>query len=376
MTIEFSGKQQATIASALTLCGVMLIVGVVLGLFYLLGAFVALFASVLLPLAVAAILALVFMPFYGWLRGLFNGRDVPAVITFYLSVLLPLGLLVWFFGAVAVGQLSEFVEKAPGLLQRNWQQLQERWPDLLVLWEQHSMNEQVRSLVEEQGGVIAGGLKFVMQKLFVAGVSVFSSVAGLFSWAVLPIYLAFFLIMKPITGIQLEGFLPFLKPETRQDLIYLVREFINILVAFFRGQLLVALGQGILFAIGFMVVGLEYAFVLGLLLGFLNIIPYLGSMVGLGIALPLALFQPDGGVTLLALVILVFIIVQVIEGYLLTPKIMGDRTGLHPLVIMIALFFWGTALNGIMGMILAIPLTAFLVIFWRLIKEKYIKELI
>jgi hypothetical protein len=58
----------------------------------------------------------------------------------------------------------------------------------------------------------------------------------------------------------------------------------------------------------------------------------------------------------------------------LTPKIMGDRTGLHPMVIIVAIFFWGTALGGILGMILAIPLTAFLVVFWRLAKEKYISE--
>ena len=58
----------------------------------------------------------------------------------------------------------------------------------------------------------------------------------------------------------------------------------------------------------------------------------------------------------------------------LTPKIMGDRTGLHPVVIIVAIFFWGSALNGIMGMILAIPLTAFLVVFWRLARERYIQE--
>jgi predicted PurR-regulated permease PerM len=72
----------------------------------------------------------------------------------------------------------------------------------------------------------------------------------------------------------------------------------------------------------------------------------------------------------------VFTIVQMIEGYLLTPKIMGERTGLHPMVIIVAVFFWGSALNGIAGMILAIPLTAFLVVFWRLAKERYIGELV
>ena len=75
-------------------------------------------------------------------------------------------------------------------------------------------------------------------------------------------------------------------------------------------------------------------------------------------------------------VIVVLTIVQTIEGYLLTPKIMGERTGLHPMVIIFAVFFWGSALGGILGMILAIPLTAFLVVCWRLAKEKYISELL
>ena len=74
--------------------------------------------------------------------------------------------------------------------------------------------------------------------------------------------------------------------------------------------------------------------------------------------------------------LIVFVAVQLIEGYVLTPKIMGDRTGLHPVAIIVAVFFWGSALSGILGMILAIPLTAFLVVFWRLAREKYIGELL
>jgi predicted PurR-regulated permease PerM len=66
--------------------------------------------------------------------------------------------------------------------------------------------------------------------------------------------------------------------------------------------------------------------------------------------------------------------VQLIEGYVLTPRVMGQRTGLHPMAIIVAVFFWGSALDGILGMILAIPLTAFLVVLWRRAKEKYIEE--
>jgi predicted PurR-regulated permease PerM len=99
-------------------------------------------------------------------------------------------------------------------------------------------------------------------------------------------------------------------------------------------------------------------------------------MIGLGVAVPLAYFQSGGGGTTVVLVLVTFAVVQSIEGYVLTPRIMGDRTGLHPMAIIVAVFFWGAAIQGMLGMILAIPLTAFLVVFWRLLREKYITELV
>jgi predicted PurR-regulated permease PerM len=88
--------------------------------------------------------------------------------------------------------------------------------------------------------------------------------------------------------------------------------------------------------------------------------------------LPLAYLQQGGGLVLLFLALLVFILVQLIESYLLTPRIMGRSTGLHPLIIIIAILFWGKALGGILGMVLAIPLTAFFVVVWRLVRRKYL----
>jgi predicted PurR-regulated permease PerM len=189
--------------------------------------------------------------------------------------------------------------------------------------------------------------------------------------AIIPIYLFFFLLVRRDLTQSLPDHLPFLRKEIRDDVVFLVREFVAIVVSFFRGQLLIGLIMGVLLAIGFSLVGLKFGFFIGLALGVLNIIPYLGTIIGVLVAVPLAFFQPDGGLTLAALVLLVKIVVQNIEGWFLTPKIMGDRTGLHPVVIIVAIFFWGTAFKGILGMILAIPLTAFFVTAWRFVKWRY-----
>ena len=112
---------------------------------------------------------------------------------------------------------------------------------------------------------------------------------------------------------------------------------------------------------------------IGLFTGLLNLVPYLGSILGLSVALPLAFLQPDGGLPLLGICVSIFVAVQAIEGWFLTPRIMGKQTGLHPVAIIVAVFFWGQALGGVLGMMLAVPLTAFFVTAWRLVRRKYFK---
>ena len=374
--IKFSETQERTVAAALTVASGLLVGAVVLAGCWLVARFFAAFAHVFLPLAVAGILALVVEPYYTWLLNRLQQHRIGALVVLYLTVLIPVGLFFWFFGSLMLEQLSGLLQQLPVWASATWQWAQDRWPQVSTLWEQYEVKEKLAVFLEAQGGNLASGLQKIGGSAWSAGLSVFKSITGLLGWVVLPVYLTFLILARPKTEEEYRAFLPFFKEETTDDIIYLGREFVNILVDFFRGQFLVALIQGLLFATGFALTGLQYGFVLGLLLGFLNIIPYLGSIIGLGIALPLAYFQVGGGPVLLMWVIGVFIIVQCIEGYLLTPKIMGDRTGLHPMVIMVAIFFWGSALDGIAGMMLAIPITAFLVVFWRLAKDRYIKEIV
>ena len=376
MNIELSPRQSATVGVAITALSAGVILLVVFGLFLLFARFVAVFSSVFLPLAVAVILALVMRPVQQVFQERMRLPPAASVAAVFIAVLLPLAMFLWFFGALAVSQLTELARKLPELTSQAQAFVATHWPQVEKLWDQYGMAGRVQEFLSQEADSIVNAVRSMTRSAFSAGASAFRSVAAALSWFVLPVYLAFFLMTPPFPRKDWAELLPFLKEDTRKDVVYLVREFINIIVSFFRGQLIVALGQGLLFAIGFALVGLQHGFIIGLLLGFLNIIPYLGSMLGLAIALPLAFFQADGGPARLGLVMAVFVVVQLIEGYYLTPKVMGERTGLHPLMIIVALFFWGTAFDGIAGMILAIPLTAFLVVFWRLVKAKYITEIV
>jgi len=375
MALELSERQQNTIATALTILAAFVIL-VSLGLlFWLLGAFLSRFANIFLPLAVAAIAALVFRPYMEWLRKRLRLPGVVAVGVVFASILVPIVAFSWFFGAMIVDQCNEIAHNLPQTLEKLEKWVQSKLPQAVSFVERHNLDTAIGDAVEGGREQIVSGLRAVGSRALTAGVGMFSLVGAALSWVVLPVYFAFFLLAEGATSLsRLGGYLPFLKSETRDDVVYLIEQFVDIIVAFFRGQLIIAFLQGLLFAVGFSLVGLRYGFVIGLVLGFLNIIPYLGNIVGLSTAIPLAFFQAEGGWGRVAAVLVVFAIVQMVEGYLLTPKIMGDRTGLHPMVIIVAIFFWGTALSGILGMILAIPLTAFLVVFWRLAREKYVRE--
>ena len=376
MVIEFSERQRTTIAAAITILSAVVILVAVGALFWIIGAFFVKFSAVFLPLAVAAVAALVVKPFYESIENRLKLGKVPALILVFLSFIIPIAGLAWFFGDLLVDQVKGLVEAFPQWWAASVEWIRERAPQLVHIYNETALGQAVGDAVEGQSAAMVDVAQYLGRRMVSAGAGVLSGVAALLGWAVAPIYFAFFLMTDTTHTANLERFLPFLKSDTRKDLVYLFQEFLNIIVAFFRGQLIIAFLQGLLFAIGFTIVGLKYGFVIGLSLGFLNIVPYLGNIIGLGTALPLAFFQDGGGLIRVLLVLVVFAAVQMIEGYFLTPKIMGDRTGLHPVVIIVAIFFWGSALNGIMGMILAIPLTAFLVVFWRLAREKYLPELV
>jgi predicted PurR-regulated permease PerM len=374
--LELGPRQRTTVAAAITLMAVFVLLAVFSASVWGLASFVGVFQNVLLPPMVAGILAMLLRPYYDYLVQICRGSQVGGMILFFLFALIPLGLFGWFIGVYSINQLFKLFTDLPSMLNTIFEDGRDLWSQFAVLLKNYGLASEIGDLLEDPVEIVANMLRASWERLSHPILRMFQSIAGLFAWAVLPVYLAFFLMAKPFEPKQLGEFLPFLKKETRDDVIYLVDQFIGILLTFFRGQIIIALAQGVLFSIGFTLIGFPYGIVVGMTLGLLNIIPYLGSIVGLSVALPLAYFIDDGGIYRVALALIVFGVVQTIEGYILTPRIMGNRTGLHPALIIFAIFFWGVALGGILGMMLAIPLTAFAVVFWRLLKKKYIKEVV
>lgn len=333
------------------------------------------FSGVLWPLITAGILAMILLPLVLAVEKRLGVRRVFAVAVIYGAFVVGVtGLLVVVVPPV-VSQLLDFIAFLPQLWDRVQAYGQEHYPAWVATLDRYMANPKIKEAVDKLLAEANSIATYALPSLKAAGAGALSVFAFFTSLAIIPIYLFFFLLSSGDPTKNLGDHLSFLKQGVRADLVFLVREFIAIVVSFFRGQLIIGLIMGALLSVGFMAVGLKFGLFIGLMLGVLNIIPYLGTIIGLSVALPLAFFQPEGGLALVGLILAVFIAVQTIEGWYLTPKIMGDRTGLHPVTIIVAIFFWGTALGGILGMILAIPLTAFFVTLWRLLKRKYLAQL-
>ena len=367
----FTSSQRKLVGFAVGFIAFLLIIALLALVVVVLGRIVGMFSHVLWPIAVAGIMALMLRPVVGVLERRCRLSRVVSVLVLYLLVAIVLVALLLVFVPELVRQVVDFVSAVPGLWERAGAKLREVYPGWIELYNRAMQNETLSKLIE---GGIESGRQFalgVLPNLKSAGGTIFGVFGFITNLAIVPVYLFFFLQSDEDPTKTLPEYLPFLKSDTRNDVVFLAREFVGIIVSFFRGQLLIGLIMGVLLAVGFTFAGLEFGVVFGLFAGLLNIVPYLGTILGLATVIPTAYFQAEGGLMTLGFCLGVFIAVQIIEGYVLTSRIMGKQTGLHPVAIIVAIFFWGTALNGIFGMILAIPLTAFMVTAWRLAKRKY-----
>ncbi|MFP4084439.1 MAG: AI-2E family transporter [Desulfonatronovibrio sp.] len=368
-----SAPFQARVISVAMVMLSLIIIGVFsVGVFLILRWTADYLSDMLWPLAVSGIIALLLRPFVLLMQKKLVKRRLAAIFLIYLAGLVFMLILAALILPVMIQQAGSFIEYFPALLERAITFAGQYFPDSTGWVRDHLSSEAVEQHLGKLSEHAREILETSMPALSSMGeflTSTFILFAGLF---MIPVYLFFFLLMdkNPLQALRNE--LTFIPEKIREDLIYLAQEFASIILAFFRGQVIIAMIMGLLMAVGFSLAGLQFGAFIGLMIGLLNIIPYFGSIVGLLVAIPLSYFQDGGGMILLLLTLGVFAAVQLIEGYFLTPKIMGRSTGLHPLTIIISIFFWGKVLNGILGMVLAIPLTAFFVVAWRLIRKNYL----
>ncbi len=364
--------QRRTVGFAITLLAVLGSIALLIAAIVVLGRLLGFYSNVLWPLAAAGVLALILRPVVDRLEQRLKLRRLSAVVVLYGVFALGVTALLVAVVPPVIDQTVNFIGYLPTLFHQAAVYVREHYPQWIALVDRELDDPTVRKITESAAAQLQAALSGAVPSLRAAGGSVIGVFAFVTHVAIIPVYLFFFLLARPGAAKNWPKHLSFLSPTLREDIVFLVREFVTIVEAFFRGQLVIGLIMGALLALGFTIIGLKFGLVIGLALGVLNIVPYLGTIVGLLVTLPLAFFQPGGGWHLVGLVLLVKIIVQTVEGWVLTPKIMGLQTWLHPIAIIVAIFFWGTTFDGVLGMLLAIPLTAFFVTAWRLTRRKYL----
>ncbi len=281
------------------------------------------------------------------------------------TVIITLLMLVFFLIVTLIlapfilDQARAFAEAAPGIVEtfRLW--LVERFPDALQEGSAFSdAVEQVRTKVQESGLSLLN--------------TVLASTLKLFDFAILIVVspvVAFYLLLDWDNMVaKIDSWVPRDHVETVRRL---GREIDAAMAAFMRGQIAVMGFLATYYAVGLMLVGLEFGAFVGLFAGLISFIPYVGSIVGGALALGLAIFQFWGDWVWIIPVALIFMSGQFIEGNILTPKLVGSSVGLHPVWLMFALSAFGV-LFGFFGLLIAVPAAAAIGVLARFALGEYL----
>ena len=266
-----------------------------------------------------------------------------------------------------------------------WPELREGWAEYRRDAESLSRRERLHRLRERVAGTYVGelidkGVAYTRSDEFSAllvGAAkrvaiggwtvvafILNVVLGLTGLIIVLLYLVFLLLDFPEYARTWQTFLP---PQYRDSIVEFLEQFDTAMRRYFRGQAVVALLMGILFAIGFSIIGLPMAVPFGLFVGLLNMVPYLqavGLVPGVLLAGLRAVELESSFIMSVFLVLLVFAVAQTIQDALITPRVMGKATGLRPVAILLGVFVWGKLL-GFLGLLLAIPLTCLGIAYYR-----------
>ncbi len=320
-------------------------------------------SAVLLPFVVAWLIAYILEPFVKFNQRLLHvkNRVLPIFLTLLEVVAIVMALAVLFVPsilreahhvAVLIGQYAESGSTVAFIPESVHDYLRQSIDFKTISKELTRQDWQ--SLAETVGSIIAGGYNLVL---------------GVFSWFIVVLYVVF--IMLDYERL-LIGFKRMVPPKYRQKTFAVARDVKSSMNHYFRGQALVAFCVGILFCIGFLIIKLPLAIVLGLFIGLLNMVPYLQLISLVPTTLLCLVCSVSGGANFWVIwgeTMAVYIIVQCIQDFILTPRIMGKVMGLNPAIILLSLSIWGSLL-GFTGMIIALPLTTLLLSYY----ERYISQ--
>ena len=381
-TLRLGAKQSRIVASAVTLVALCVLFVLGAAVFWLAMSVVDRYRLVLLPPIVAVILANVVQPVFDatrhalWKRlgclvppkrqripkGVVTAVAIGAAV---LSVLLPIGLFLWLCGTLLVDQLLALPDSMPDV--EAW--LRAKAPQLAAYIDQHGWLASAKEALESQWLSADALSDKAMEAAGVAISNAKAIVQSVAAWLMVPVYMIIYLASRPLEGRDFAKMMVGLTERTRDNVRFLIDEFIRIVVSYFRGQVLVALIEGPLFGLGFQyVAGIPNGLLLGCAVGLVNIAPYMGTVFVMPIVCLVA--YANGGAMTVLLAIAVWAAVG-LSDFFISPRISGNRTGLGVFAVIFSILFWGSVMGGLFGVFLAVPLTAFLTVCGRLLVREY-----
>ncbi len=338
--------------------------GLLCGLIWLMGYL----SDVLIPFLVALLLAYLVNPLVLLVQKKVKSRTTAV----FISLLIIVGLTA-ILGVLLVPMILNEITHMGRVLSEvaNNSALAERAADLLPpdLWQvlkDYAAQKEIQDFFKtESFWTIAETVaRKVMPGVWGIITGTASLIMGVVGLSVIGLYLIFLLMDYQKVSEEWKDLLP---TNVREPAAGFMQEFENAMSQYFRAQAAVAAIVGVLFAIGFWMIGLPMAILLGLFIGLLNMVPYL-QMIGLIpaflFALVYALETGTGVFVVMGLTGLVFVVIQIIQDTLLVPKIMGKVTGLNPAMILLSLSIWGKLL-GLFGLLIALPMTCLLLAYYR-----------
>jgi len=328
----------------------------------IIGYLIWLLSPVLMPFAVAAMLAYLGDPLANRLQRLGMSRAWAASVVFLVLLLALVGVLLLLIPLIS-RQIENLIENLPRYSQ--WAQ-QTAWPWLqqkLHLDPRMFDSDQLLAALKAHIGSIGDIATSVLGKVSRSGVGV---VLWMTNLVLIPV-VAFYLLRD---WHRLVGTIDRMLPRSIEPTIaHLAHESDKVLGAFVRGQLLVMLALGIFYGAGLSLVGLSVGLLIGIVAGLLSFVPYLGFIVGFGAAIIAVLVQ-YGDWSHVLMICGVFAVGQLLEGYVLVPRLVGGKIGLHPVAVIFAVLAGGY-LFGFLGVLLALPAASVIVVLLRYLLERY-----